>query len=291
MQILTRSPLSAFLFLTCHLHSVRSAATVAETLILDEYKDPALNALGMVHGGSELMIVDPSLPALVVNTRQVDGTRTSLLSKPLANITDYFFSNFGDGCNDMRKYADYFVHLILDGSSDFSITIHEHNKECNEKVKPYPAAWDSVDASRYTWSPDGPRYHVWVPMSHFWVDFNALIGITFESFWSGQTTRIFKTELVPSNKVPKGFTVPIKPNTGPLVLQCKDPNTYAFGIDDGQPRLALTALEILKNEDVKATFFVVGKSLSDNTTDFAKFYKEAIAQGHEIGAHSWDHPQ
>lgn len=62
----------------------------------------------------------------------------------------------------------------------------------------------------------------------------------------------------------------------------------AITFDDG-PSATLTPklLDILKERKVRATFFVVGQ----NAAEYPDILKRAVAEGHEIGNHSWSHPQ
>ena len=61
----------------------------------------------------------------------------------------------------------------------------------------------------------------------------------------------------------------------------------ALTFDDG-PHATLTPklLDILKARHVKATFFVVG----ENAAQYPEILKRIVAEGHEIGNHSWSHP-
>jgi len=61
----------------------------------------------------------------------------------------------------------------------------------------------------------------------------------------------------------------------------------ALTFDDG-PSATLTPklLDILKARHIKATFFVVG----ENAAEHPEILKRIIAEGHEIGNHSWSHP-
>ena len=63
-------------------------------------------------------------------------------------------------------------------------------------------------------------------------------------------------------------------------------NYVALTFDDG-PSHSLTprVLDILKRYDAKATFFVVGRSVGNAQNILAR----AVAEGHEIGAHTWSH--
>ena len=55
--------------------------------------------------------------------------------------------------------------------------------------------------------------------------------------------------------------------------------------DDGPSSNTIKILDILKEKDVKATFFVVGR-LSDTTTPI---YKRIVDEGHTLGMHSYTH--
>jgi peptidoglycan-N-acetylglucosamine deacetylase len=62
----------------------------------------------------------------------------------------------------------------------------------------------------------------------------------------------------------------------------------AMTFDDGPsvdytPRL----LDMLKARHIKATFFLVGK----NVQAHPELVRRIIAEGHEVGNHTWDHPQ
>ena len=62
----------------------------------------------------------------------------------------------------------------------------------------------------------------------------------------------------------------------------------AMTFDDGPsaeytPRL----LDMLKARHLKATFFLVGK----NVQAHPELVRRIVAEGHEVGNHTWDHPQ
>lgn len=60
----------------------------------------------------------------------------------------------------------------------------------------------------------------------------------------------------------------------------------ALTFDDGPwPRNTLKILDILKKNDIKATFFWVGQALKDNP----QIGKQVVAEGHAIGNHTWHH--
>ncbi|MDZ8066478.1 MAG: polysaccharide deacetylase family protein [Nostoc sp. DedQUE08] len=96
-------------------------------------------------------------------------------------------------------------------------------------------------------------------------------------------------QVPPSAKVENPtFTVPAK-FQGKTVYKVQPSNNekvIALSIDDGPwPKTTLEMLDILKQNDVKATFFWVGQALQANP-DLAK---REVAEGHAIGNHTWHH--
>jgi peptidoglycan/xylan/chitin deacetylase (PgdA/CDA1 family) len=61
----------------------------------------------------------------------------------------------------------------------------------------------------------------------------------------------------------------------------------AMTFDDGpSPKLTPKLLDLLKERGIKATFYVVGT----NATKYPEILQRMIAEGHEIGNHTWNHP-
>ncbi|MDN5294264.1 MAG: peptidoglycan-N-acetylglucosamine deacetylase [Eubacteriales bacterium] len=61
----------------------------------------------------------------------------------------------------------------------------------------------------------------------------------------------------------------------------------ALTIDDGpDPRYTPVVLDILKENGVRATFFVVGKQVED----YPELARRIVAEGHELGNHTYTHP-
>jgi peptidoglycan/xylan/chitin deacetylase (PgdA/CDA1 family) len=60
----------------------------------------------------------------------------------------------------------------------------------------------------------------------------------------------------------------------------------ALTFDDGpHPEHTYQVLDVLKKNDVKATFFVIGKNIAGNEAVLKKIYSD----GHQIGVHSFSH--
>jgi peptidoglycan/xylan/chitin deacetylase (PgdA/CDA1 family) len=61
----------------------------------------------------------------------------------------------------------------------------------------------------------------------------------------------------------------------------------AMTFDDGpHPTLTPQLLDLLKERNIKCTFFVIGK----NAKTYPNIIRRIIAEGHEIGNHTWNHP-
>ena len=60
----------------------------------------------------------------------------------------------------------------------------------------------------------------------------------------------------------------------------------ALTFDDGPGKYTDRLLDILKEDDVKATFFVLGR----NVSSYESVIKRMAAEGHDIGGHSFTHP-
>lgn len=71
--------------------------------------------------------------------------------------------------------------------------------------------------------------------------------------------------------------------------QCHVPgNVIAYTFDDGpSPDYTPRLLDMLKERNIKATFFLIGKSAST----WPDIVKRIVAEGHEIANHTWDHQQ
>ncbi len=66
-----------------------------------------------------------------------------------------------------------------------------------------------------------------------------------------------------------------------------DPKCVALSFDDGpDPKWTPKILDILKEKNVKGTFFMIGESADENVGLMQRVYRE----GHEIGNHTFTHP-
>src|ERR1700740_1315068 len=107
-------------------------------------------------------------------------------------------------------------------------------------------------------------------------------GLGIFALFSGVLTAVAQD----SNSTPSPTPSPAKPAT---YAQFRVDQPYiAMTFDDGPsaentPRL----LEMLKQRNIKATFFLIGQNVASNPD----LVRRILAEGHEIGNHSWTHPQ
>lgn len=85
-----------------------------------------------------------------------------------------------------------------------------------------------------------------------------------------------------------GHVITPQPTLAPTPVPTQRPKAVALTFDDGPRRDANTTkkvLDLLKKYNAHATFFVVGQNIRGNEG----LLKQQIAQGCEIGNHSWNH--
>lgn len=245
--------------------------SVPGNIVIDQFKDINLNAIGGNHGTGEGLPLQWALNSIVLHPNDPDQN---------------FYTVLGEGCSaDLTVIKDHYLHIWYQGQVDFSVSLTQQNDKCSEKVMPSPETWDSVQIRRY-----GKNGHAFIPLKHFNIDQTRALAVMLHGFHKpGENTTVRLMEFTPFK--PVGLRTPPKIPTAPLVLKCKRPNSFAFGIDDGDPKLAQQALQIIKDEGIHVTFFVVGRALKDPEGNFTAIYREAKAHGHQIGYHSQTHPK
>ncbi|CUS09219.1 unnamed protein product, partial [Tuber aestivum] len=251
--------------------TVPVTSATAGALVIDQFANPDSNALGFWHGGDDPSQYSISGGKLTVNFRD----------------TDYaFYSQISATCRDMSTYEGGYLHIAYSGSNLFTVALQQHNSGCNEAVAPYPETWDVVEARRYSSASD-----IYVPISHFNIIKSRVIGVALKAFQSSASTVITRIEIVQT--VPSSFTgsISAKIPTAPLLFACKRPNSFAFAIDDGVPELAQQVLQIIREENIKVTFFTVGQPLLDASTNLSNVYTEMLSRGHQVALHTFTHPK
>jgi len=81
--------------------------------------------------------------------------------------------------------------------------------------------------------------------------------------------------------------MPVYPRSYTIQLYGYQPKKLALTFDDGpDPKWTPKILDILKRENVKGTFFVIGEEAEDDVGLLRRYVRE----GHEIGNHTFTHP-
>ncbi|KAF6809574.1 polysaccharide deacetylase [Colletotrichum sojae] len=248
--------------------TVPAPAATASALVIDSFASSGSNALGFWHGGEEM------------NLSWGSNRLTMVASGP-----DYAFTTLvSNGCRDLRGYSGAYLHIAFSGHTKFSVSLQQHNSQCNSGVAPYPETRDSLEAARYARGND-----IYIPVSHFNINLQRVSSVAIRGVYTSEPLVLAKIELVPS--IPSGVTIPQKLPSGTLVFACTRPNSFAFGIDDGNPRYAARLAEIIRDAGIKVTFFAVGAVLENNSTGMASLYQQLRSEGHQIALHSYTHPR
>ncbi|CAP85549.1 Pc20g02200 [Penicillium rubens Wisconsin 54-1255] len=249
-----------------------SQAKSSPPLVIDTFKNPTRNDLGFWHGSGENLTVQHG-----------PGFVRLFPTDPDQNFHTQFDSN---ACYGLIPWYNEYLHVIFEGTDQYSVSFNQHNDECNPQRRPFPGIADSVQAERYV---------LYIPLAHFDIDFNRVVSVSFHGFYTNESITLHRVEIVPDVPLPSPenghYLVPGKMPNGKLVLRCSRPNSFAFGIDDGQPQYSQQVMRILDEEGVRVTFFVVGAGLRDPTSNFTEFYKEMLRKGHQVAFHSNTHPK
>ncbi|KAK0653513.1 putative peptidoglycan-N-acetylglucosamine deacetylase [Lasiodiplodia hormozganensis] len=249
--------------------TVPAPSSTASALVIDQFGNQNSNALGNWHGADDGMTLTWGSNKLTI----------------VSDDADYaFYTQVSGTCRDMTSYDGSYLHIAYTGSNAFTVALQQHNSACDETIAPYPETWDSIEAARYATDTD-----IYIPINHFNINKERVIGVALKGFYKADPVTLSKIEIVSS--IPSGFTIPSKLPSGNLIFACKRPNSFAFAIDDGSPEYAQEVLKIIKEEDIKVTFFTVGAPLLDPSTNLSNVYNEMMAAGHQIALHTYTHPK
>lgn len=249
----------------------------AGPLTIDTFSNNATNALGHWHGPQEALNLTTLPGSVTLYPNDPDQAYHTQLSPAQ--------------CFNLLPYKDRYLHVVFSGPSAFGISLTQHNLACDPSLHPYPETWDTVEAARYQAGP-GPSNStndIYIPLSHFNIDLHRVVSIGFSGFYTPDPVTFYRVDLVLESALPASFKVPPKLPSGTLDLRCTVPNSFAFGIDDGKPALASRVMQILEQEGILATFFVVGMGIQDPETNFSAVYGEMMKRGHQIALHSETH--
>ncbi|RAL61430.1 hypothetical protein DID88_009360 [Monilinia fructigena] len=280
---ITLGPISLYCGTTGTAYPVPTTAQVIETsstvpattgpsaYVIDTFGNSGTNNLGFYHGGDDTTTYKQSGNKLTINTKGDSDLG--------------WYTQISNGCLDFTPNDNGYLHIAFNGSNAFTIALQQHNPTCNPNINPFPFTWDSVEASRYS---NSAKTDIYVPISHFEIDRKLSVGFALKGFYTSDSTIISKIEIVKS--VPSGFLVPSKLPTAPLIFSCTRPNSFAFAIDDGDPKLAQKVVSSVAAAGIHVTFFTVGAALLDASTNLSTVYSNMLSQGHQVAYHSYTHP-
>ncbi|TDZ21602.1 Chitin deacetylase [Colletotrichum orbiculare MAFF 240422] len=247
--------------------TVEAPSATASAFVVDTFGNANTNSLGFWHGGGDLAL----------------GWGANRLT--VTGAPDYAFTTLlSNGCRDLRGHAGSYLHIAFSGHAKFSVSLQQHNAQCSDAVAPYPETRDSVEAARYARGND-----LYTPISHFNINLQRVSSVAIRGIYTSEPLVLTKIEVVPS--IPSGVAIPQKLPSGTLVFACTRPNSFAFGIDDGNPRYAARLAQIIKDAGIKVTFFAVGAVLENDATGMRELYKQLRGEGHQIALHSYTHPR
>jgi peptidoglycan/xylan/chitin deacetylase (PgdA/CDA1 family)/Tfp pilus assembly protein PilF len=121
------------------------------------------------------------------------------------------------------------------------------------------------------------------------------VGLLKQKYTREQILKEIEGQLPPAENRSAGKK---KPSNGEIFGNDLPPKTLVLTFDDGpHPRYTDQILDILKKYGLKAVFFEVGRNLGPETTDpsaklaaTAEVSQRILAQGSELGNHSYSHP-
>lgn len=247
------------------------ATTGPSAFLIDTFGNANSNNLGFYHGGDDAATYKLSKDRMAINMK--------------GNSDLSWYTQVSDNCSDFTMNNDGYLHIAYTGSNAFTIAMQQHNPACDPNKNPWPYTWDSVEASRYS---NTDKTDIYVPISHFEIDYTKTIGFALKGFYTTVPTVFLKIEIV--HTVPSGFLVPSKLSTAPLLFACTRPNSFAFAIDDGDPQFAQQVISTIAAAGIHVTFFTVGAPLLDLSTNLTNVYKSMLAAGHQVAYHSYTHP-
>ena len=158
------------------------------------------------------------------------------------------------------------------------------------------ALWRLGEEDRSLWnvwdkpsSPDSLQALDQVPPSHD-VDNEGegdIIRVTGSPQPGKRTVQVDTDEPDPRRKLILDEHMDVYPRTYVIEQYGYHPNQVALSFDDGpDPKWTPKILDILRNKGVKGTFMLIGDEAQANIG----LMKRVVREGHEIGNHTWTHP-
>ncbi|KAJ3070150.1 hypothetical protein HK102_006745, partial [Quaeritorhiza haematococci] len=262
----------------------------AGTLLIDDFASATFNRLGGEHYCWDSVGCTRSVSGNTLTINVAGSTPSAYADATWETWLTY------NGCFDVSGYGFLRIAATVPTGHDFTIGLTQLNSLCRNDLGQDIQTWGEVIASQYivtanrTAFASGVRVDLYVPLSAFNIDLRHVRNLRLSGFTRTGGYAFHRIELVPVGGVPGGVTTRPPQTTAPMHLLCKKPNTIAFGIDDGVPELTTRVFDIINRKNIKVTFFTTGAGIENTALPFASLYRNASLNGHEIQAHSYDHP-
>ena len=105
--------------------------------------------------------------------------------------------------------------------------------------------------------------------------FGIVLGLLFSSCQKKEELLFVETGLVSANEI-----------SGNNIRSEKEEKICYLTFDDGPSKYTIEILDLLKEYEAKATFFVIGNAL---TGEYSEIIEKMVREGHSIGLHANDH--
>lgn len=144
-----------------------------------------------------------------------------------------------------------------------------------------PSVWAILDASSATFSPDSLKRIVY----GYEVNFEGVGELLRVRARPQNGERSFQTD--PKTGFITSENYVSIPSSYVIERAGDHPGLIALTFDDGpDPKYTPAILDILKRENVPATFFIIGK----NGQSYPELLRRIVNEGHEVGNHTFTHP-
>ncbi|WP_203555123.1 polysaccharide deacetylase family protein [Bacillus sp. B15-48] len=107
-----------------------------------------------------------------------------------------------------------------------------------------------------------------------------------DTIYVGQTLQLYGKNVKPVPTPPPDNAKPVYPNSTLISHGNLSKKQIALTFDAGSDAVGIRILDVLEKYDVNATFFLTGKWVEM----FPTYAKRIVASGHDIGNHSYSHP-
>ncbi|KAJ3144771.1 chitin deacetylase [Irineochytrium annulatum] len=107
--------------------------------------------------------------------------------------------------------------------------------------------------------------------------------------WSAKYLSADASTKYPDLNLPVSSYPQAHPDWSQDMTNCTGPLSWGLSYDDGPSKATIALLDFLDEVNVKATFFVVGSRLLDNSGQNNATLLRAYKAGHQIAIHTWSH--